>query len=229
MVFVVLYVIIFLGDNMYKFNYSKMNRVIDSTKLNINILVNVEDKINLLGGAILFFEGALDKADNLDSKLKVDYVNYFYREIFNIAMSTNNIEIMNPISDSLIEKLTSKVGKKKNNPYFNLMVDILVLNALMFVQFEIIDGAKDYFDRAIKLGEKYLNDSMKNYHDSVCCAGNWIGMIYYKEGNKEKALTYYEKTFNLYDSVKDMDGFYYKEYDPVDVCNKYNELKKDIS
>lgn len=224
-----MYDIIFLGDNMYKFNYAKMNRVIDNVKVNLTSLVKSEDIINLLGGAVLFFDDALDKADNLDSKLNVDYVNYFYREIFNIAMSTGNIEIINPVSDMLINKLTVKVGKKKNNPYFNLMIDILILNALTFIQFNIIDGAKDYFDRSIKLGDRYLKDSMKNYHDSLCCACNWLGYIYLKENNIKDALTYYEKTYSLYESVKDMEGFYFKEYDPVDVSKRIDELKKDIS
>ena len=214
---------------MYKFNYSKMNRVIDNVKVNLSNLSETEDMINVFGGAILFFEDALSNAENLDNKLSIDYVNYFYREIFNISMNMNNLEIMKPVSDLLIEKLEKKVGKKKNNPYFNLMIDILILNALSFVQVSMIDGAKIYFDKAIDLGDKYLNDSSKNYHDSLCCACNWLGVIYYRENNSKEALRYLEKTLELYNSVKDMDGFYYKEYDPIDVENRIKELKKDIS
>ena len=214
---------------MYKFNYSKMNRVIDNVKVNLSNLSETEDMINVFGGALLFFEDALSNAENLDNKLSIDYVNYFYREIFNISMNMNNLEIMKPVSDLLIEKLEKKVGKKKNNPYFNLMIDILILNALSFVQVSMIDGAKIYFDKAIDLGDKYLNDSSKNYHDSLCCACNWLGVIYYREKNDKEALRYLEKTLELYNSVKDMDGFYYKEYDPIDVENRIKELKKDIS
>lgn len=214
---------------MYKFNYSKMNRVIDNVKINLSNLSETEDMINVFGGALLFFEDALSNAENLDNKLSIDYVNYFYREIFNISMNMNNLEIMKPVSDLLIEKLEKKVGKKKNNPYFNLMIDILILNALSFVQVSMIDGAKIYFDKAIDLGDKYLNDSIKNYHDSLCCACNWLGVIYYRENNSKEALRYLEKTLELYNSVKDMDGFYYKEYDPVDAANRIKELKKDIS
>lgn len=214
---------------MYKFNYSKMNRVIDNVKVNLSNLSETEDMINVFGGALLFFEDALSNAENLDNKLSIDYVNYFYREIFNISMNMNNLEIMKPVSDLLIEKLEKKVGKKKNNPYFNLMIDILILNALSFVQVSMIDGAKIYFDKAINLGDKYLNDSSKNYHDSLCCACNWLGVIYYRENNDKDALRYLEKTLELYNSVKDMDGFYYKEYDPIDVENRIKELKKDIS
>lgn len=214
---------------MYKFNYSKMNRVIDNVKVNLSNLSETEDMINVFGGALLFFEDALSNAENLDNKLSIDYVNYFYREIFNISMNMNNLEIMKPVSDLLIEKLEKKVGKKKNNPYFNLMIDILILNALSFVQVSMIDGAKIYFDKAISLGDKYLNDSSKNYHDSLCCACNWLGVIYYRENNDKDALRYLEKTLELYNSVKDMDGFYYKEYDPIDVENRIKELKKDIS
>ena len=206
-----------------------MNRVIDNVKVNLSNLSETEDMINVFGGALLFFEDALSNAENLDNKLSIDYVNYFYREIFNIVMSTRNIEIINSVSDMLINRLTVKLGKKKNNPYFNLMIDILILNALTFVQFNINDGAKDYFDRSIKLGDKYLKDSMKNYHDSLCCACNWLGVIYYRENNDKDALRYLEKTLELYNSVKDMDGFYYKEYDPIDVENRIKELKKDIS
>lgn len=214
---------------MYKFNYSKMNRVIDNVKVNLSNLSETEDMINVFGGALLFFEDALSNAENLDNKLSIDYVNYFYREIFNISMNMNNLEIMKPVSDLLIEKLEKKVGKKKNNPYFNLMIDILILNALSFVQVSMIGGAKIYFDKAISLGDKYLNDSSKNYHDSLCCACNWLGVIYYRENNDKDALRYLEKTLELYNSVKDMDGFYYKEYDPIDVENRIKELKKDIS
>lgn len=214
---------------MYKFNYSKMNRVIDNVKVNLSNLSETEDMINVFGGALLFFEDALSNAENLDNKLSIDYVNYFYREIFNISMNMNNLEIMKPVSDLLIEKLEKKVGKKKNNPYFNLMIDILILNALSFVQVSMIDGAKIYFDKAISLGDKYLSDSSKNYHDSLCCACNWLGVIYYRENNDKDALRYLEKTLELYNSVKDMDGFYYKEYDPIDVENRIKELKKDIS
>lgn len=214
---------------MYKFNYSKMNRVIDNVKVNLSNLSETEDMINVFGGALLFFEDALSNAENLDNKLSIDYVNYFYREIFNISMNMNNLEIMKPVSDLLIEKLEKKVGKKKSNPYFNLMIDILILNALSFVQVSMIDGAKIYFDKAIDLGDKYLNDSSKNYHDSLCCACNWLGVIYYRENNDKDALRYLEKTLELYNSVKDMDGFYYKEYDPIDVENRIKELKKDIS
>lgn len=214
---------------MYKFNYSKMNRVIDNVKVNLSNLSETEDMINVFGGALLFFEDALSNAENLDNKLSIDYVNYFYREIFNISMNMNNLEIMKPVSDLLIEKLEKKVGKKKSNPHFNLMIDILILNALSFVQVSMIDGAKIYFDKAIDLGDKYLNDSSKNYHDSLCCACNWLGVIYYRENNDKDALRYLEKTLELYNSVKDMDGFYYKEYDPIDVENRIKELKKDIS
>ena len=214
---------------MYKFNYSKMNRVIDNVKINLSNLTEIEDMINVFGGALLFFDDALSKAENLDNKLTIDYVNYFYREIFNITLNMNNLEIMKPVSDLLIEKLEKKVGKKKNNPYFNLMIDILILNALSFVQVSMIDGAKIYFDKAIDLGDKYLNDSSKNYHDSLCCACNWLGVIYYRENNSKESLRYLEKTLELYNSVKDLDGFYYKEYDPVDVANRIKELKKDIS
>lgn len=206
-----------------------MNRVIDNVKVNLSNLSETEDMINVFGGALLFFEDALSNAENLDNKLSIDYVNYFYREIFNISMNMNNLEIMKPVSDLLIEKLEKKVGKKKNNPYFNLMIDILILNALSFVQVSMIDGAKIYFDKAIDLGDKYLNDSSKNYHDSLCCACNWLGVIYYRENNDKDALRYLEKTLELYNSVKDMDGFYYKEYDPIDVENRIKELKKDIS
>lgn len=206
-----------------------MNRVIDNVKVNLSNLSETEDMINVFGGALLFFEDALSNAENLDNKLSIDYVNYFYREIFNISMNMNNLEIMKPVSDLLIEKLEKKVGKKKNNPYFNLMIDILILNALSFVQVSMIDGAKIYFDKAINLGDKYLNDSSKNYHDSLCCACNWLGVIYYRENNDKDALRYLEKTLELYNSVKDMDGFYYKEYDPIDVENRIKELKKDIS
>ena len=170
---------------MYKFNYSKMNRVIDNVKINLSNLTEIEDMINVFGGALLFFDDALSKAENLDNKLTIDYVNYFYREIFNITLNMNNLEIMKPVSDLLIEKLEKKVGKKKNNPYFNLMIDILILNALSFVQVSMIDGAKIYFDKAIDLGDKYLNDSSKNYHDSLCCACNWLGVIYYRENNSK--------------------------------------------
>ena len=214
---------------MYKFNYSKMNRVIDNVKVNLSNLSETEDMINVFGGALLFFEDALSNAENLDNKLSIDYVNYFYREIFNISMNMNNLEIMKTVSDLLIEKLEKKVGKKKNNPYFNLMIDILILNALSFVQVSMIDGAKIYFDKAISLGDKNLSDSSKNYHDSLCCACNWLGVIYYRENNSKEALRYLEKTLELYNSVKDMDGFYYKEYDPIDVENRIKELKKDIS
>lgn len=206
-----------------------MNRVIDNVKVNLSNLSETEDMINVFGGALLFFEDALSNAENLDNKLSIDYVNYFYREIFNISMNMNNLEIMKPVSDLLIEKLEKKVGKKKNNPYFNLMIDILILNALSFVQVSMIDGAKIYFDKAISLGDKYLNDSSKNYHDSLCCACNWLSVIYYRENNDKDALRYLEKTLELYNSVKDMDGFYYKEYDPIDVENRIKELKKDIS
>ncbi|MGN0967297.1 MAG: tetratricopeptide repeat protein [Candidatus Coprovivens sp.] len=214
---------------MYKFNYSKMNRVIDNVKINLSNLTEIEDIINVFGGALLFFDDALSKAENLDNKLTIDYVNYFYREIFNITLNMNNLEIMKPVSDLLIEKLEKKVGKKKNNPYFNLMIDILILNALSFVQVSMIDGAKIYFDKAIDLGNKYLNDSSKNYHDSLCCACNWLGVIYFRENNSKEALRYLEKTLELYNSVKDMDGFYFKEYNPADVANRIKELKKDIS
>lgn len=206
-----------------------MNRVIDNVKVNLSNLSETEDMINVFGGALLFFEDALSNAENLDNKLSIDYVNYFYREIFNISMNMNNLEIMKPVSDLLIEKLEKKVGKKKSNPYFNLMIDILILNALSFVQVSMIDGAKIYFDKAIDLGDKYLNDSSKNYHDSLCCACNWLGVIYYRENNDKDALRYLEKTLELYNSVKDMNGFYYKEYDPIDVENRIKELKKDIS
>ena len=110
-----------------------MNRVIDNVKVNLSNLSETEEMINVFGGALLFFEDALSNAENLDNKLSIDYVNYFYREIFNISMNMNNLEIMKTVSDLLIEKLEKKVGKKKNNPYFNLMIDILILNALSFV------------------------------------------------------------------------------------------------
>ena len=90
-------------------------------------------------------------------------------------------------------------------------------------------GFNYIYKRLYNKTNQYLNDSSKNYHDSLCCACNWLSVIYYRENNDKDALRYLEKTLELYNSVKDMDGFYYKEYDPIDVENRIKELKKDIS
>lgn len=211
---------------MNKFNYTKMNRVLDEVQANLNNDISIDDKVNIVGGAIVYFEGALDEASNLDSKLKIDYVNYFYRELYNMCLNTGYFIITEPTSSLMIRNITKRLGKKKNNPFFNLMIDILMLNALSFMQNNMVTGAKDYFLKSIELGDKYLVDSRKDYHNSFACATNWMGYISRQEENYKDALKYYEKTYELYNDVKDMDGFYYKEYDPEDVLNNINEIKK---
>lgn len=219
-----------MGDRlMYKFNYSKMNRVLDEVRNKLTEGVNFEEVIKLFGGSIFFFENAMNGAENLDDKLKVDYVNYFYREIYNTAKDTNDLMLTCSISDLIMENINKRLYKKKVNPYFNLMIDMLMINAISLFQANIIEGAKDYFTRAINLGDKYLNDSKKNYHDSLCCACNWLGYLYFQEENYKEALTYCEKTIELYNSVKDEDGFYFKEYDPADVEEKIKEIKKILN
>ena len=214
---------------MYNFNYPKMNRVLDDVQARLFSNEDIETKVDVVGGAIVFFNDALNKAENLDSKLKVDYVNYFYRQMFNLVTKTNILELIEPVSDMLVTNLYKIVGKKKKNPHFNLMIDILIINALYFVQVGIIEGAKSYFKRAIELGEQYLNDSKGNYHDSLCCATNWLGYVYLSENNCKDSLVYYEKTYELYNSVKNLNGFYYKEYNPADVKVRIDELKKILN
>lgn len=219
-----------MGDKlMYKFNYAKMNRVLNDVKNKLNEENKVSDVIGLFGGAIFFFEEALSTAGNLDDKMIIDYVNYYYRELYDAATSTGDFMLVCSISDLIIDNLNKKIGKKKNNPYFNLMIDIYILNAITFFQSEIPEGAKDYFTRAVTLGEKYLNDSKVNYHDSLCCAINWLGYLAYQEENYKESLNHCERIMELYNSVKDEDGFYYNEYDPSDVENKIEEIKKILN
>lgn len=214
---------------MFKFNYSKMNRVLDNLKEGLNADESIDTKIDLFAGAIAFFEKSLDEATNLDNKLKIDYVNYFYRELYNMAVATNLLIVVEPLSDLILKNISKKLGNKKKNPYFNLMIDILIINALSFMQNNMVEGAKKYFTNAVEFGEKYINDSKNNYHDSLCCATNWLGYLFLCETNYNDALRYYEKTFELYNSVRELDGFYYKEYDPNDVNLKIVELKKILN
>ena len=51
--------------------------IIDNVKINLGNLTEIEDMINVFGGALLFFDDALSKAENLDNKLTIDYVNKF--------------------------------------------------------------------------------------------------------------------------------------------------------
>lgn len=219
-----------MGDKlMYKFNYAKMNRVLDDVKNKLTEENKISDVIGLFGGSIFFFEEALKTAENLDDKMITDYVNYFYRELYDAATSTGDLMLVCSVSDIIIDNLNKKIGKKKSNPYFNLMIDILILNAISLFQSEIVEGAKDYFTRATTLGEKYLNDSKANYHDSLCCAINWLGYLSYVEENYKDSLSHCERIMELYNSVKDEDGFYYNEYDPSDVESKIEEIKKILN
>jgi tetratricopeptide (TPR) repeat protein len=219
-----------MGDKlMYKFNYAKMNRVLDDVKNKLTEENKISDVIGLFGGSIFFFEEALNTAENLDDKMITDYVNYFYRELYDAATSTGDLMLVCSVSDIIIDNLNKKIGKKKSNPYFNLMIDILILNAISLFQSGIVEGAKDYFTRATNLGEKYLNDSKVNYHDSLCCAINWLGYLSYQEENYKDSLSHCERIMELYNSVKDEDGFYYNEYDPIDVESKIEEIKKILN
>ena len=214
---------------MYKFNYPKMNRVLDDIRAKLIEGVNFEEVIKLFGGSIFYFENAMNSAKNLDDKLKVEYVNYFYEEIYNAAKDTNDLMLTCSISDLITENINKRLDKKKVNPYFNLMIDMLIINAISLFQANILEGAKDYFTRAINLGDKYLKDSKKNYHDSLCCAYNWLGYLYFQEENYKESLTYCERIMELYNSVKDEEGFYCKEYDPTDVEEKIREIKKILN
>ena len=205
-----------------------MNRVLDDLKLRLSIERNEADIVIILGGSMMFFEEALEQATNLDAKLKIDYVNYFYRELFNIVTNINNLDLSEVIGNLIIKNIDKRLKAKKTNPYYMLTIDIYMINALNYLQNNKVEKAKEYFIKAIEFGEKYVNESKKDYHNALCCGTNWLGYIYNQEGNIKDALVYYQKTFDLYDSVKDEKGFYYKEYDPEDIISTINKLKEDI-
>ena len=76
--FFVLALLLVVGNTSYTL---LTNSFIDNVKVNLSNFSETEDMINVFGGALLFFEDALSNAENLDNKLSIDYVNYFYREI----------------------------------------------------------------------------------------------------------------------------------------------------
>ena len=213
---------------MYKFNYTKMNRVLDDIKLRLSTPQSISDAVIIIGGAMVFFEESLDKATNLDNKLKIDYVNYFYRELFNIVTNLNVFDLNEAIGNLIIKNIDKRNKLKKTNPYYMLTMDIYMITALIYLQNNNVDKAKEYFIKAITFGEKYINESKKDYHNVLCCGTNWLGYIYKQENKLKDALEYYEETYKLYESVKDEKGFYFKEYDPEDVILTINKLKEDI-
>ena len=101
---------------MYKFNYSKMNRVIDNVKINLSNLTEIEDMINVFGGALLFFDDALSKAENLDNNLTSISANKIAKRNFNknAIITQNGIKNKSVIlKNSLVDiKFQSKKGLK---------------------------------------------------------------------------------------------------------------------
>ena len=157
-----------------------------------------------------------------------DYVNYFYRELFNIVTNLNVFDLNEAIGNLIIKNIDKRNKLKKTNPYYMLTMDIYMITALIYLQNNNVDKAKEYFIKAITFGEKYINESKKDYHNVLCCGTNWLGYIYKQENKLKDALEYYEETYKLYESVKDEKGFYFKEYDPEDVILTINKLKEDI-
>lgn len=214
---------------MAKFNYTKMNVVLDDIQLQLLNNKDIQTKMDVIAGAILFLEKSINEAENLDSKMKIDYVNYFYKNLYTLSSKTNQPEFIEGCANLLVDTLNIKNGKKKKNPFFNTTIDILIITALMFLNVKLVDKAKFYFSKACEFGNNYLNDSKVNYHDSLCCATNWLGYLCLTEKNYGDALTHYEKTYELYNSVKDIKGFYYKEYNPYDIEIRITELKKILN
>lgn len=162
----------------------------------------------------------LIKNSEVEKMTDYDDICYFYRKLFESVNWFYNLDLVNKMSSKLLRKWNKDVPKNsKHNPYFNPIIDVLILSALAYQRDYPLEAIK-YFEKAYKHGEKYLDDSKRDYHDSLCCAITWLGSLYYGMGEYEKSKFYFHRALELYKSVKDLKGFYYKEYSP-DVINHY--------
>ena len=150
-----------------------------------------------------------------DRLIENEDICYFYRKLFECVVAINKVDVVEKMEEKLVKNFNSRVPKdSKENPFFNPTIDVLILSALFFrdrADFIISDRL---FEKAIKHGEKYLDDSKKNYHDSLLCAYAWMVSINYEDKDYKSCIKNAKRALELYESVKDLDGFYYKEYDP---------------
>lgn len=150
--------------------------------------------------------------------------NYFYKQLFVTITSYNDIILTEDVAIHLLKKLSKKSAKE----YYMPIMDILMLTALSFDTKNNDIESVNYFKKAVKHSELYLEEAKKDYYNAYCCALGWLGVIAYKNGKYKECIKYNKRILELYDSVKSLEGFYYKEYDPKVVEDYINESKKRL-
>ncbi len=170
-----------------------------------------------------------DKCDDKNSSKEIHLRDFFYRELFKIADSLDNvdflIDVTGIITNNIYELLKNKI--KDGNPYYMCLIDTYMLTAIYCYSNKENDKARDFFFKAVKTGEDNLEESKKNFHDALNCAYTWAGFYLYNEKKYDEALKLFNNVLRLYDEVKDDPNYHIREKDSVPNSLRYIELIKN--
>ena len=208
------------------------NDLINDLVVSINNLIqeinnkrSYEDIFEEINSASKDFE---DNCNDNNSSKEIYLRDYFYRELFKISENLDNVDFLIDVSN-LISNNIYKLLKKKNkngNPYYMCLIDTYMLTALYCYSNKESEKAREFFFKAVKVGEDNLEESKKNYHDALNCAYTWAGFYLFNEKKYDEALSYFETVLKLYDEVKDDPNYHIREKDSVPNSLRYIELIK---
>ena len=149
-------------------------------------------------------------------------LNYLYKYTFNNIARFNDMILIEDAANYFMKKLS----KKDSNKYFMPKMDLCLISAISFNERRNSIDAIKWFKKGVSIAEDNLKESKKYYHDAYCCALGWLANIYYRKRDYKKTIDYSEKVLKLYESVKDLKGFYHNEYDPK-VIEDFIKISKE--
>ncbi len=163
---------------------------------------------------------------DLEKENLINYNTYFYSKILSICETMNNLELALKISNKVIKTLLDeiKLNKYEYNPYYKILIDFYVISALHCYSFKDIERSRKYFDKSVKFGEEYINESRDRFHDEISCAYTWVGFFLFNEKKYEESLKCFERVLELYNEVKDDPHYSVREKDSVP--NSINYIKQ---
>ena len=181
---------------------------------------SIDDIIKAYDKLIKEFEDKyLEKREDLE---------YFYKQLFVYINAYQDIILTEEVANHLIRKLSKKQGENGKNDYYMPIMDILMLTAIQFESKQNDIDSVIFFKKAVKHSEDYIKDAKRDFYNAYCCALGWLGTIAFRNNEYKECIEYNEKVLDLYKKVKDLKGFYLKEYDPNNSKDYIKESKKRL-
>lgn len=222
-----------MNNNKIDFKKSVEEINIDITRYINNMIElinkdnNVNEKIKIIKKHISDFESV---CDDKASEKEVEVRNFFYRTIFDLIQKLNLLDLMLSVSLEIIDNLNRVVKEKhkKDNPYFMCLIDTYMINGICCDMVNKKDKARELFNSAVELGEKYLDESKKNFHDALNCAYTWAGVYLYNDQKYEESLKCFERVIELFNQVKFEPNYHIREVDSVPNSIQYIKVLKEF-